>query len=153
MMLDQKIAKTINQILENILSQAMCLSIFILLETAASFNTCALDEWDEWVNKWSVGFLYSYKLVGDERRCLFNGRADFSFWVVRITLICLGDDFLICILHLGFDQSAKGDKNISCSYTIFQHSLLTRRIFFIFWHVTGCHHQLNNIIGAISSTG
>jgi hypothetical protein len=56
-----------------------------------------------------VGFLYLYKLASIERKCLFTGRVDLSFWVVRTTLIFLGVDFLICILQLGFDQSAKGD--------------------------------------------
>jgi hypothetical protein len=42
-------------------------------------------------------------------RCLFTGQGRLVFLVVKTTLISLGDDFLICIIQLGFDQSAKGD--------------------------------------------
>jgi hypothetical protein len=153
-MLDHKISKTINQTLDNVLSQVMHLSLFLLPTIGnCKFLQYLRTRWVRWVSyKWGVGFLYFYKLPSIERRCLFTCRADFSFCVVRTTLICLVGDFLICILHLVFDQSAKGDKNILYSYTIFKHSLLTRRIFFIFWQVIGCDHQLNNIIWEMSST-
>jgi hypothetical protein len=42
-------------------------------------------------------------------KCLFTGRADFSFWVVITTLIYSGAVFSFSLLQLGFDQSAKGD--------------------------------------------
>jgi hypothetical protein len=52
---------------------------------------------------------YLYNLAGAELRCLFNGRADFSFSVVITTLTYYGADFSFSLLQLGFDQSAKGD--------------------------------------------
>jgi len=70
------------------------------------------------MRRWIPLFIQTRKHL---KEVYLHCRADFSFWVVRTILIYLGGDFLICILHLGFDQFMKGDKNILCSYTIFQH--------------------------------
>jgi hypothetical protein len=40
---------------------------------------------------------------------IYSGWADFSFWVVITTLIYYGVVFSFSLLQLGFDQSAKGD--------------------------------------------
>jgi hypothetical protein len=41
--------------------------------------------------------------------CLFTGQGRLVFVVVKTTLISLRDEFSICIIYLGFDQSTKGD--------------------------------------------
>jgi hypothetical protein len=87
-------------------------------------------------------------------RCLFTRQGRLVFLVVKTTLISLGGNFSICIIYLGFDQSTKGDlvnynaqhdqstkgvnlmnnnsiiNRILFAITIFQHSPLTRRVFY-----------------------
>jgi hypothetical protein len=110
-------------------------------------------------------------------RCLFTGRADFSFWVVITTFSIFWGRLLFCLLQLYFDQSAKGDlvlynsrhdqsamgidpmNNISIiirihfAVTLFQHSPLTRRVFYNnIKRERGLHHQQHqedNIINII----
>jgi hypothetical protein len=89
--------------------------------------------------------------------------------VVKTTLIALGADFSICIIYLGFDQSAKGDlvnynarhdqstkgidlmnnksiiNRILFAVTIFQHSPLTRRVFYNIIRREREGNNINNI--------
>jgi hypothetical protein len=103
-------------------------------------------------------------------RCLFTGRADFFFWVVITTFnIYSGADFLFCLLQLCFDQSAKGDLviynsrhdqsakgidlmnntsiiiRILFAVTLFQHSPLTRRVFYNNIRQERGHHQQHRV--------
>jgi hypothetical protein len=66
-----------------------------------------MSELSECSNEALASFIYTNWQV--LKRCLFTGQVRLVFLVVKTTLISLGDDFSICIIYLGFDQSVKGD--------------------------------------------
>jgi hypothetical protein len=66
-----------------------------------------MSELSKCTNEALASFIYTNWQV--LKRCLFAGQGRLVFLVVKTTLISLGADFSICIIQLGFDQSAKGD--------------------------------------------
>jgi hypothetical protein len=84
----------------------MCLSLFLLPATGnCSFLQYLRTRWVRWISEQMRRWLPLFIQTGRCWKCVSSlGKANLSFWVVKTTLISLGDDFSICIIQLGFDQ-------------------------------------------------